>query len=75
MDPVVFEQTISSAMVEVEDSGMAKSTRLGGEADGELAVSIHSWNEEENEGGGEPEHPQFDALIGKRVRVTIEVID
>ena len=75
---IVFEQHLTPALVETEDSGMAKITEFSSDGS-ELFVRVQSYNEGLDEFGdpveGPVEHPEFDALVGKRVRVTIETID
>jgi hypothetical protein len=57
--------------VTVEDSGTHKICRVGGSSkDDRLYVDVLSESESDP-----PLHAVFDSLIGKRVRVTIEVLD
>jgi hypothetical protein len=60
-----FETTISRSDVDTEDGGRAKIIQIDGPEDTTLFVRIQSWSDAK-------EHPDFDALIGKHVRVTIE---
>jgi hypothetical protein len=67
----VFEQTVSARDVSEEDGGCAKILDIDDDGTGAeegMFVRVQSWSEE-------GEHPDFDNLIGKRVRVTIEVLD
>lgn len=66
---IEFEQILDPSNVEVEDSGMAKITDFtsdDGQEDG-VFVRLHSWSEEAI-------HTEFDALVGKKVRITIETV-
>lgn len=63
---VQFEEVMHLSDVEVEDSGMAKNWELSD--DGSLFVRLHSWSETLN-------HDQFDHLISKKVRITIETVE
>lgn len=69
---LVMEQQINDADIDEEDGGRAKIAHFTGDdkrdaAEG-LFVKIQSWSES-------GEHVDFDAMIGKRVRVTVEVLD
>lgn len=72
MIPIVLEGVVKP---KVEDGGQAQIAEIGGEsddyADGEsgMFVRIQSWCE------GGKHHPEMDAIRGKRVRVTIEVVE
>lgn len=75
---IVIEDVIGTKDVSVEDGGRAKYVSLGCDAlgldqDG-VFVRLHSWIEKADR-FGEMNHKQFDAFIGKKVRVTVEVID
>lgn len=61
----VFEDDIRKTDVSVEDSGAAKYFDVGSE-ESCLFARIHSWDESLS-------HIDFEKLIGKRVRVTIEI--
>jgi hypothetical protein len=66
MKTFTFEQTITSDDVNTEDGGCAKIIQIDGDdTDEGLFVRIQSWSDAK-------EHPDFDALIGRSVRVTIE---
>ena len=53
--------------VTVEDGGRAKILETDQFGDPHLFVRIQSWNEEDEV----PEHPLFDSLIGKKIKVII----
>lgn len=60
-----------SEYLDVEDSGCAQIYNLFDPADGEdegLFVKIQSWSDS-------GKHPDMDKLKGKRIRVTVEIID
>jgi hypothetical protein len=65
MKTLAFEQTVTPDDVNTEDGGRAKIIQIDGPDDTTLFVRIQSWSDAK-------EHPDFDALIGKSVRVTIE---
>ena len=71
MTPVMFEDVLEPADVITEDSGCAKYVEISDDRESGLFVRLHSWDDSD----GTPTHPDFDALIGKRVRVTIEVLE
>jgi hypothetical protein len=54
---------------ETEDGGQAKIAELSRE-DSPLFVRVQSWVD-----GRDAVHPQVEELAGKRVRVTIEIIE
>jgi hypothetical protein len=74
MPRTVFETTtiVLEHAIDVEDNGSAKILEVDNvddPADGNsLFVRIQSYDYEAN-------HPVMDSLVGKRVRVTIEVLD
>ncbi len=57
------------AKFEREDGGMARIAEISDEKSA-LFVRIQSWHEDKV-----PSHPEADKLEGKRVRVTIEIVD
>lgn len=66
------------AEVDVEDAGMAKiATLTPGEGDpSAMFVRLQSWDDPSERGqDGDPVHPTFDELLGRRVRVTVELLD
>lgn len=74
----VFEQVLTLDDVRVEDGGQAKIIQIDGVGphgepdDGlPLFLRLHSYAED----GDGTDHAEFDGMIGKRVRVTIEIID
>jgi hypothetical protein len=80
MEPIVFEEELVD--VDTEDAGMAKIGHIYSRAGvddpnaGQLFVRIQSWSEpNELTPLADPTHPEFEQLVGKRVRVTIEVIE
>lgn len=66
----VFEQTIIPADIAIEDSGRAKIIQIdaGDGNDNGMFIGLHSWDET-------LQHKDFNDLIGKKIRVTIEIID
>lgn len=68
----VFEDVVLPRRVEVEDGGCAKIFTTEDERQERLFVRIQSWSEENL---CHKEHPEFDSLIGKKIRVTVEVIE
>lgn len=54
-----------AADVETDDGGHAKIVEIG---DDHEFVRIQSWS-------GEKSHPFIDQIAGKKIRVTVEVID
>jgi hypothetical protein len=68
MKKFVFGAFIKQGDVSVEDGGCAKIVRLNGACIENLFIRLQSWNDDK-------EHPEFDYLIGRRVRVTIETED
>ena len=66
---VVFEQDINRRDVDVENAGCARIVEISnGDPESPLFFRMHSWD---NNG----EHTQFNSWIGKRVRLTLEVIE
>lgn len=63
--PVVFIDRVDPV---IEDGGQAKWAEINDGGDDGLFVRIHSWSVQ-------CQHPEFDALVGQKVRVTIEVVD
>lgn len=66
--------------IEVEDGGQALIATLGDSEDEGLFVKIQSWTNlldryKYDDSALATMHPDFAELAGKRVRVTIEVID
>lgn len=64
------EQVINRSDVDTEDSGCAKIVDVAPDDDQEdgMFVRIQSWSDS-------TDHPDFDKMIGKRIRVTIEILD
>lgn len=54
--------------LEEDDGGMAMIAELSGTGETEMFVRIHSWDPEK-------QHPEMRAMLGQRVRVTIEVLE
>lgn len=67
---VLFQitQRVDENEVDVEDSGMAKIATLSDASPQGLFVRVQSWSDEGN-------HAHFDQMLGKQVRVTVEVIE
>lgn len=68
-----FKKTIQSVFdgIDTEDGGCAKIVTIVDEADDSedgLYIRVISWSKSK-------EHPEFDKLIGKKVKITIEEID
>ncbi len=70
MKKFVYEEMFDekNAMIDVEDGGCAMIAHIEDEADVGMFVRIQSWDESK-------EHKDFKSLIGKKIRVTIEVIE
>jgi peptidyl-tRNA hydrolase len=71
----VIEDTLTE--IEEEDSGYAlvgylDNTGTLGENDGRFFVRLHSTQDDYDT---EPTHPLMDSIRGKRIRVTVEIID
>lgn len=68
----IYEAQVDASDVKIEDGGRAKIIydvfSYGGEGGASLWPRIHSWDDEKK-------HEEFQTLVGKRVRVTIEVLD
>ena len=64
---IVFEDTVS--YFETEDNGHSKIAEIDDPNQSQLFLRLHSWNRDSNT------HPELDDLIGKKVRVTLEVIE
>ena len=69
----VFETTsiVFPESIESEDGGCAKILEVDdseGEDGNSLFVRIQSWDDNAN-------HPVMNSMVGKRIRVTIEVLD
>lgn len=54
--------------IDVEDGGRARIARVCRAGDDDFWVALHSWSEDRH-------HVFFDRLIGRRVRVTVEILD
>lgn len=68
MFPIIIEGVIDA--VDVEDGGQAQITALDGDSEAEegFFVRLQSWSPDKR-------HPVMDRLRGRKVRVTVEVID
>lgn len=66
-----FERMVQPIDVEVDDDGQSMTIEFGGEDGGDdssgLFVHVKSWSDKK-------QHDEFNKLVGKRVRVTVEVI-
>jgi len=60
----LFEGSIEK--IKAEDSGLANMVDFEG-SNQRLFVVLHSWDEERL-------HPEMKAMIGKKVRITVEVL-
>lgn len=65
MKTFTFEQMVTPVDVDTEDGGRAKIIQIDGPDDTTLFVRIQSWSDAKA-------HPDFDVLVGRNVRVTIE---
>lgn len=73
MKPIIFEQVIRPNDVESEDSGACQTADVGTQAPGNLYVRLISYDESRQT---KPfSHPEMDQLVGKRVRVTLEIVE
>jgi hypothetical protein len=75
MEPIIITGTVTN--IETEDSGAAQIAYLeNSESTGsaEFFIGLHSWNDNFNE-TDQPMHPTMDALAGKKIRITVEVLD
>jgi hypothetical protein len=68
--PLVVETTLVPEDMVSEDGGSHKSFRVMTDPDGEsgVVVELSSWDDDAN-------HPQFDMYVGKKVRITVEIIN
>lgn len=66
----IKEDVLTPDLIDTEDSGMAKigSIYSPGEDEDPIFVRVQSWDETKR-------HETFNRLVGKRVRVTVEVLD
>ena len=66
----IFEEKFDdeNAMLSVEDSGCAMIGDVCDNEDSGMFIRIQSWDETK-------EHKDFKSLIGKKIRVTIEVVE
>lgn len=75
MEPIILTGIVTN--VESEDAGAAQIAYLEDlESTGteEFFVALHSWNDEFDD-SDKPMHPTMDALKGKKLRITVEVLD
>ena len=63
---IAFERVLGEP--DRDDGGRALIQQFDDAADDGLFVRLQSWSEKK-------EHPAMEALIGKRVRITVEVVD
>jgi hypothetical protein len=70
MSKFTFEEVFDNknAMIEREDGGCAMIGTISDNADVGMFVRIQSWDEGK-------EHKDFKSLLGKKIRVTIEVVE
>lgn len=64
---IIIDEQIDTEDVEIEDNGCAKIVALGQEG---FFVRLISYSEADP-----PDHQTMQNMIGKRVRVTIEVVE
>lgn len=67
----VFEELVKPMGVESKDGGRGLIYEIQSPQDSGLFVRLHSWAEPIE---AEP-HADFNFLVGKRVRITIEVVE
>lgn len=67
-----IETVLEADLVETQCSGTLKTARLVSDNQ-ELFVDLNEVFEGDYD--AEPTHPEMDAIIGKRLRITVEVID
>lgn len=75
MKPIIITGTVSE--IEVEDDGAAQIVSLDDlESTGseEFFVRLHSFNDDFDD-TDKSMHPTMDSLKGKKLRITIEVLD
>ncbi len=66
-----FEQTIIEGDVTVEDSGCAVIVHIDHDLPGRhLFVKLQSWDDMPN-----PQHPELKDIVGKKVKITVEIED
>jgi hypothetical protein len=65
---LVLEQQIDAAEVDTEDGGRAKIVHFDGPPESMLFVRLQSWDDTGT-------HVEINALTGRRVRVTIQVLE
>lgn len=75
MAKIILEGKINPEDVDTDDGGCAKIFHLEDDRVKRLFVRIQSWSESLEWSSKAGTHPEFDELIGKRIRVTIETID
>lgn len=69
-ETIVVEGQVNDEDLEIEDGGCYKTFRVmvhPKQSDG-MSLQINSWDDDGN-------HPEFDKLIGKKVRITVEIVD
>lgn len=64
MSTWIFDQKVEPDDVKTEDGGQAKVLEFNNE-ESTLFLRVQSWAEDKR-------HPDFDQLVGKRVRITVE---
>lgn len=77
MENIILEGFIDPMEVETEDGGASKIILIGADIEDEgMFIELKSWDERIWEGKDTPEiHKDFKSLVGKKVRVTIEIIE
>lgn len=65
---IVLESVLTEESIKREDGGMAIISEVAPVNDDAFFVRLQSWSEDK-------QHTTMGRLIGKRVRVTVEVVD
>ena len=64
---------------DIEDSGAAQIAEVtDAESEGTdncFFVRLHSWNDNYTSQNGSPKHTTMDTRVGRKVRITVEIID
>lgn len=66
--PVIVEGRLFRRDVDIEDGGQAMISELTGDAEEGFFVRMQSWSDTK-------EHPVMLGLIGKKLRITVEILD
>jgi len=83
---LVLEGLVDPQFISIEDGGQAKITEVVSDADAKVIADIASGRQKEGDEinpffvrlhswSTKQEHKTFDSLIGKRVRITVEIVE